>query len=175
MKKACDNILDNLEQGYVDFGTKVNDLINNGSLDVAIDGILDSTGPIGWAVSLGRDLANLISGVGETTAGHLHMIAIGDAIRCYQPYLREIFISSNSDPYTDNKDIALQRMALIGQLQIIGHNKVYKMSDSQSWLIKIFNKHDDVKDLCKTSLEMIEGVGDRYHLLIDRNYNGAVI
>lgn len=149
--------------------------MHNGVLDKGIEIILTKLGPIGWAVSTGRALANLISNVGETTANHLRMIAIGDAINCYEPYLRQIFIKTDADPYTDDRNEALQRMTLMGQLQIVGHNKVYSMSDSQSWLIKIFNKDKDVKDICTSSVDNLINTKSRYNLRYIKNYDGAVI
>lgn len=175
MKKACDNVLAKVENSYKEFGTKIKDVMHNGLLDKGIDAILTKFGPVGWAISTGRALANLISNVGETTANHLRMIAIGDAIDCYAPCLIQMFMKTDADPYTNDRNKALQRMTLIGQLQIVGHNKVYSMSDSQGWIIKIFNKDKDVKNICKSSVDNLMNTKSRYHLKYVKNYDGASI
>lgn len=84
-------------------------------------------------------------------------------------------MKTDADPYTNDRNKALQRMTLIGQLQIVGHNKVYSMSDSQGWIIKIFNKDKDVKNICKSSVDNLMNTKSRYHLKYVKNYDGASI
>lgn len=174
VKAACQNMLDSLEEQYVRFNEILADIANNGVLEIGVDAVLAHSGPVGWAVSAGRMLANLVSGVGETTAEHLHVVAMGDVIVHYAPNVRSSF-DEGDYPAADDRGEARTRMEMILQMQLVGYNNLYCMSDAQSWLIKLFNNHDALVDVCQANVGFLKNIGENYSLKYTLDFEGSEI
>lgn len=115
--------------------------------EIAVDVLLDMCGTIGWAIGLGRSLANAITGVGAVAKQSIYMIAAGEAgkasAKCFASTMRE-----KNSFYCRINDNTLEHMLLCGTLRIDAEKEVIETGSEQSWLFKKLNNFEDVESFC---------------------------
>lgn len=134
--------------------------------EVAIDAVLVKCGPVGWAIGLGRGLANLISGVGNTCKKHIYMITAGEAGKASAKLL-DSSLDEKGNFYCKASNTTLDFMLLCGTLRIVGEKGMIDSSNAQSWLFKWINNHNDVESFCNEQIKRVVDILSNYALKVN--------
>ena len=140
LREAAADVKDMLEDDYEVIYNEVWAIgqdIGEGIVNALVNVALTSTGPFGWATSLGWGLGNLLSGTGSIDEKALSVIVYGNGAKCYSESIQEHLSSDTSDFYMCTEELKGQ-LQLLGQLKIVGEDKFCETANCRGPLRKLF-------------------------------------
>ncbi len=166
VQSAAQELMLSVQNQYISYVSEVKTVLEDvGSAfsNTAIDLAIAEFGPVGWAIIVGRGLANLISGIGDTCKEHIYMISAGEAGR-QTAILLNRSIQEHGFYYSLLSDDSLDLYHLCGILRISGENKVIEANKAQSGLFQWINHAEDVIAVCNDAIKRVKKLLVKYSL-----------
>ncbi|MBP3666074.1 MAG: VWA domain-containing protein [Clostridia bacterium] len=168
VKNAAQELIKEIDTQENDFCTDIGNLID-GSVSnlgpLVVDEALDKFGgPLGWAISIGKDLGNFLTGVSETTKLHIYTIASGEAGRHSATLLKKT-VNADGNILMAIEEDTMKYYLLCGLARISGEEKFKEAAKAQSWLFEIINKADETVDTCEDRIDKVNEMLTKYALI----------
>ena len=154
--------------------------IGEGATSLAYYMALAEAGPLGWAISIGGCLGNLIFKTGSVDKELLKVIAYGDSASSYSKRC-SYKLKKDTDIYYYVDDIYdLGTIQLLGQLRVVGEDQYAYSASKRGGIIKFIGSiqgcsQKEIEEYCSDTIDDIIRRCNIYNIEINKFFEGAYL
>lgn len=149
-----------------------------GASTLIVDMLLSGSGPLGWAISLGTSLGDMMFGTGDMNEKLLAVIAYGDLASKNADFLRMSLAVDSVEYYVVQSGSSITQFQMLAQARIVGEDKYIEAGDERGAVAKTIAKwlgesQSELKETCLDNIDIVYENSVKLGLFVVKKFYGS--